>query len=453
MFDALNTRAAMIAAAILALTLAGIAVYILLVWGWLVFVNAVAFSALGWCAIAVKIIRLHRSPVVVTDKKDRPVRWIDGTVLERDQYPAGLQHLSVVQHYDPRITTRNEVPALAAPADELRQLGTVHFRDVSARIPAGQMLVGVRPDTSLRLGTLQDFRSCLFLGKSGSGKTKTLAGKLTHAAKNGAQLIVIDPHGYKEEGLTPLIAPLQSSLWPGSLLAIEESDMRANLRLANAILESRISGSAFDCDLIVAIEEWNKLFDRDALQDDLLALTRNLAREGRGFRVFGFFGAQDMSGANFARYRKLCASVLLHRVEYGDAETLLHESRLSRQVMTLAPGATMFIDSYGDRELLQQPLISQRDVLEEVYGGYHPFTFAPQDRVCVQPETSKTPPTLHTHTLTHKAARVSPAQRQFILDETAAGKSPSAIAVLLWNDAHKNVVVRQVLQEEGNTDA
>ncbi len=52
-----------------------------------------------------------------------------------------------------------------------------------------------------------------------------------------------------------------------------------------------------------------------------------------------------------------------------------------------------------------------------------------------------------THTLTHKVTRVSDEQRVFILEKTAEGKSPSAIAILLWNDAHKNVIVRQVLAE------
>lgn len=443
MIDALNTRAGMVlagAVAVLLLLFGGALFY----WyGWLlatiILGNVCAFSVLAWWALAVKIARSRHAPVVVRDKqegKDGPARIVDGQLIPMPLFP------NLTTYHGPIDRSTQQVPALPPPSEELRALGTVYYRDISARIPRGQMLIGVRPDASLRLGTLQDFRSCLFLAKSGNGKTVKIAQAATEAALNGARLIVADPHGNKEDGLLSLIGPLQAHLWPGSAFAIEDEDIRANLRLARELLDNRVAGAPFDCDLVVIVEEWNKLFDRDELQDDLVSLTRNLAREGRGFHVFGWWGAQDMSGANFAKYRKLCAAVMLGRVEYGDAQTLLHDSALAKQVMQFAPGASLFLDSRGDRELLQQPLFAQRDAIEAVYGGFHPFTIAPPQPALSLPPVSKTVPKVLTSE-ERERERIA----QTVRDNP--GASASAICSLAGISSNKVALVKRIKSEEG----
>jgi hypothetical protein len=349
----------------------------------------------------------------------------------------------------PREPPTQEAPVLDAP--EPAQLGLVRFSDYVGQIPAGQLLVGVRPDGSPRLDTIKG--STLVLGKSRSGKTMTIAGRAAQAVRNGALLVVCDPHGHKPDSLVRKILPLQEFLWPGSTLAIDHQAILANVQLARAEMERRVSGGLPGPDMVLIIEEYNRLFDDDELKDDLAAIGKALAREGRGFGIFGYFGAQDMAGGSYAALRKLFLEYVLHRAEYADAFALVRDPELAKQMMQQGKGQTVFIDAEGEREHLLQPLITPRDIADLATEA-NAWTLPPlprkPDRVHVpeEPPEAPEPAPAPLHTLTHRAARVSPEQRDFILQKASEGLSATAIATLLWNDAHKNVIVKQVLAEE-----
>lgn len=373
------------------------------------------------------------------------------------------------------------LPALPLPA--------VHFRDIAHQIGVGQMLIGVREDGSLRLGTWDDHKTILVLGKSSSGKTTTIAEKAGEAVKSGACLVVCDPHAAKADSLARKLEPLQPFLLPGTGIVSRHEDVLSCIHLVARELELRVSGAPCDPAIVLIVEELNRLMRDERLAEDIATITQAIGQEGRGFGIYAVFGAQDMIGPALAKLRRSFISYIIHRTDEAQAKLLI-PSRYARTAPELPAGHTYVVDDDGVTEPLRQALITAAD-LEELarhvprrQPAYVP-PMAPlasilkpgyseaevlrvaraaqeeMERVCVQePETEKevSDPKItvlhpHTHTLTHKAARVTPEQRQFILEKTAAGKSPSAIAILLWNDAHKNVIVRQVLEEAAEQEA
>lgn len=452
MFDALNTRAAMIAAAILALTLAGIAVYILLVWGWLVFVNAVAFSALGWCAIAVKIIRLHRAPVVVYDKKERLARVVDGQVLERDLYPAGLTSLTT--HYDPRMNIRQEpaLPAIEAPA--VLPAAKSIYELAPAMRGADKVLLGYDEHGPIWL-EIEDLLSIAMAGNSGRGKSRALLWLIVQF-KQLCETRIIDGK-----------ADLRKWLGAWHPVAYTPAEIKQTVDDTIDLIEQRLDedsrglGAEFP-PVLVVLDELDLVTMRYGRTTTLVEL---LTKKSRSVNVHGVYSNQSIPAALVGgiKNRGVIVSRICFYCDDEAAQLIGVRSRnggtdLLDRIGPPAPQGLAVVRTaiFGWR-LVAFPFVPDT-AIPFLLDGIPPLPPLPMkaNRVCVQEDVPETPPKAapaFTHTLTHKAARVSPAQRQFILDQTAAGKSPSAIAVLLWNDAHKNVVVRQVLQEEGNTDA
>src|SRR5581483_2923714 len=121
------------------------------------------------------------------------------------------------------------------------QPAVVRFSDIVHRIGAGQTLMGIRPtDGSLRLGTWAEYKTILILGKSSSGKTTTMTALALYAAKDGAMLILCDPHGHKEDSLLRKISPLAPLCFPGTTLAIGHHDILRNVQWARSELQRRV---------------------------------------------------------------------------------------------------------------------------------------------------------------------------------------------------------------------
>lgn len=401
-------------------------------------------------------------------KQDRfpAVMSPSGRIVQVDnQQPRFAQ----VRTYSPR-EERQMLPAPEVIEEEeeepVQALRPVPWQAIVTQIPPGQLPLGVGVDGRLRTGPRDRLKTCLTLGKSGSGKTISVAGRLTAAAQSGSLLVVIDPHFHKEDSLSKKIAPLAPAFWQGLPIAVEVEDILGHLALVQEEFLARKQSGLLSPELIVVVEEYSTLYDDPDVQEPLVKLSKDLARQARGYGIYGEFLTQDMSGGMAGRIRRLAQSYVIGRLDYNDAQAILHDSKLANQVMTLPQGAALVVDAYGERELLQQPYITRADIEEAGRRLPQPEWQIPPlssimkpgrslgdaERVSVrEPEKDPSDPKITvlrpTHTLTHKASRVTSEQRQFILEKTAAGKSPSAIAILLWNDAHKNVIVRQVLEE------
>ncbi len=285
----------------------------------------------------------------------------DGTILVLDTQE---QRFDAVESYNP--TTHQQ--ALPAPqeaeiveADPLK-MPLVRFRDLAPQIGHGHMLIGVRPDGTPRLGTWDEYKTVLVLGDSSSGKTNTIAGKIAEAAKSGAALVVCDPHANKPHSLTNLILPhLAPFFYPGTEVAVKHDDILASVQFVRVELERRVAGGQSNRDVLLVVEEWNRLQRDPRVAQELSVITEILGQEGRGFGVYGVFGAQTMIG--FAKVRRAFISYIVHRVDEIEAR-LIVPAHLAKLAPELPKGATLVKDADGKTDPYQQALIVPADMAD-----------------------------------------------------------------------------------------
>lgn len=296
-------------------------------------------------------------------------RMPDGTFTPKPLPGFGSQATSISLHmghqgYPPKYLLDAPVEEAEEKVADPQALRPVTFREVASQIPPGKQLLGVRPDGSLRLGTLaDDMMTTLYLGKSGSGKTVSVASELGMEVRNGALLMVADPHLHKPDSLARKIAPLaDNALWPGTRIVSMPEEIAALLGLARQELARRRAGGLYDGDLIIVLEEYGFLYDDPDLRGDLVALSKELTREGRGFRMYGKFATQRLAGGMAAQIRRLAQSYVIHRSDYDDAHAIVHDADLAKQAMKLAPGSSIVVDAYGDQELLQRSYVTAEDI-------------------------------------------------------------------------------------------
>lgn len=362
-------RVVLVAGAIVGVPLAAFLVYFFLTFGpvlaTILFVNVVLACIGFWLWVGSKLVRAYTGPHYVFEQGDKKLRAVDqdGRVQFFPEQPLG--NLASLSLHD---SSRSHQEALPAPVVEedvpAVTLRPVSYRDIAHLLPPGKELLGIAADGSPRLGDADRVKTRIVLGRSGAGKSVTMATRILRMAQAGGKLVVCDPHAHKADSLARKIAPLSGAFWPGSGLAIEAEDILLNIRLVREEIKRRLGGVAYDGDLLCVIDEYSTLYDDAEIREELVGLSKDLTRAGRGLQVYGEFGAQDMSGGMAARIRKLAQSVTIHRVDYGDAFALLHDSQMAKQAMRLAPGASIVIDAYGEQELLQQPHITRADIEE-----------------------------------------------------------------------------------------
>lgn len=260
------------------------------------------------------------------------------------------------------ITYTGLEPPAVVEADPL-PLPAVSFRDIAHQIGAGQMLIGVRPDGSLRLGTWEDHKTILVLGKSSSGKSTTIAQKAGEAVKSGACLVVCDPHEAKPDSLARKLEPLRPFLLPGTGIASRHEDILAQIQRVAAILQLRVRRAPPEPPIVLIVEELNRLMRDDRLAEDIARITQEIGQEGRGFGIYAVFGAQDMVGPAFAKMRRSFISYIVHRTDQAQAGLLI-PARYAKTAPELAAGQTYVVDADGVTEPLRQPLITSDDLEE-----------------------------------------------------------------------------------------
>lgn len=296
-------------------------------------------------------------------------RMPDGTFTPKPLPGFGSQATSISLHmghqgYPPKYLL--DTPVEEAEGEEAgpQALRPITFREVVSQIPPGKQLLGVRPDGSLRLGTLaDDMMTTLYLGKSGSGKTVSVASELGTVVRDGALLMVADRHIHKPDSLARKIAPLAAALWPGTQVVSQMEDILALIFLGQEELDRRRDGGLYDTDLVIVLEEYAELFDDAEIKPALIRLSNDLVRAGRGFRVYGKFITQRMASGMAGQLRRLVQSYVIGRSDYNDANAILHDSTLSKRAMQLGPGSSIVVDTDGVPELLQRPYITVEDMM------------------------------------------------------------------------------------------
>ncbi len=264
----------------------------------------------------------------------------------------------------------NSAPANApwSPTTPQRQ-EIVYYASVRGSIRPGQLVLGMRLDGTLRVGTWEDIKTVLVLGAMASGKTSTLALLTLQAIQGGALIAPCDPHATKPDSLYRRVAPLSGFLWPGAVMATTHDDILGNASIVGSELERRVQGGAWTRPLLLVLDEVNRLVDDEEISQELITICQRIGREGRDYGVYCAAGFHEL--AYLAHWRKKFVSFIVHRVvEAREAEHVIPH-RFAKLAPELPNGLTFVKDAYGQTEQLQQVYITPRDIAA-IAGEYAP---------------------------------------------------------------------------------
>ena len=228
------------------------------------------------------------------------------------------------------------------------------------------LLFGFQESGSPKMGTWQDAYSLGIAGLSGYGKSATIRFLMSESLLTGAvgEFFVIDPHYPHEKSLLASLGELKQAK---QLHYVENSlDTMDLLSVVNARIDRRLKGEeASDPLLVVVIDE---LIPAVKTFPAISSLVERIGTESRKAGVYGIFASQswngDKTGGTTARDN--LTALLVHRMKPKQANTLLQDSTLAKQVTRLQPGQVLFSPTSADPELLTVPYCSLNDMPEVV---------------------------------------------------------------------------------------
>ena len=269
------------------------------------------------------------------------------------------------------IVGSKEAPAMLTPQAALPSVNrnVPNFSELlhAGKFQKGNPLVfGFQPDGSPKVGTWQDAYSLGIAGLSGYGKSATIRFLMSESLLTGAvgEFFVIDPHYPHEKSLLASLGELKQAK---QLHYVENSlDTMDLLSVVNARIDRRLKGEeASDPLLVVVIDE---LIPAVKTFPAISSLVERIGTESRKAGVYGIFASQswngDKTGGTTARDN--LTALLVHRMKPKQANTLLQDSTLAKQVTRLQPGQVLFSPTSADPELLTVPYCSLNDMPEVV---------------------------------------------------------------------------------------
>ena len=316
-----------------------------------------------------EVIRVPKNErVVIRERTTRNFAYLeDPPALPSQATPRLVQQQFAQQGYLP--TYPPDVPAPRPATIPLRaseappgepQRSIIYFANIRGSIQPGQTLLGIHPESkTLRLGHWEESKTLLILGAMESGKTNDMLVKTCEAAQNGAWLVICDPHARKPDGLIKRAAPLASFLFPGTMLAVEHEDILHNVRAVGNELERRRQHGGNVRPLVLIVDEWNRLQRDETIARELTLIAQILGQEGRGFGIYGIFGAQQITYN--VDLRKSVHTVIVHRVDESEAKLVIPPKH-AKLAPELSPSLSFVKNADNITELLKQPLITSRDI-------------------------------------------------------------------------------------------
>jgi hypothetical protein len=253
------------------------------------------------------------------------------------------------------------------PKSELEELGMpkkgqiFSYRNYRHLLKPGQLIIGIRKDGTVRIGSWQDFKILLILGSSSSGKTTTTLEKCLCVVDEGGQLVVCDPGGFKPDSLIRRMAPLQGALMPGTSMAMEHADIMHNVSRFQQELERRRRGASMEVPILLVIDELNGLLMDKTIKKELTELIEKFGQQARGYNMYMILCAQRSSG--LAAIRNSVISFICHKCPEMEAGKIL-PARYAKYTSQLGVGQTFVSDADGFIEPLQQTLITKKDLTE-----------------------------------------------------------------------------------------
>lgn len=273
--------------------------------------------------------------------------------------------------YRTRVLSRKTVQVAPDPIEpepqesELELLGmpakgqVFVYKDYKKSLKPGQLIIGIRKDGTVRIGSWQDFKITLILGSSSSGKSTTVLEKCLCLVESGGALIVCDPGGFKPDSLTQRIGSLQEAIMPGTVIALEHDEIMQNMEVFREELESRRRGSSMEIPILLVIDELNGVLMDKSIKKELTELLEKFAQQARGYNMYMILCAQRASG--LAAIRNSVISYICHRCPEMEAEKIL-PARYARYSSQLGIGQTFVSDADGFIDALQQVLITPGDI-------------------------------------------------------------------------------------------
>ena len=183
------------------------------------------------------------------------------------------------------------------------------------------------------------------------------------AVRMNGQLVVCDPHAEKPDSLSNRIAPLRGSLMPGTIMAMENSDIMRNVQVVHSELECRRHGGSMKTPIFLVIEELNRLMRDKEIAKELTMLIEEMGQEARGYNIYIILCAQRVSG--LAEIRNSVIAFICHRVNPMEAQKCI-PARFAKYANELGKGQSFVMDGDGNIFPLQQVLIEAQDVAASV---------------------------------------------------------------------------------------
>ncbi len=318
---------------------------------------------------------------------------------------------TLAEYGSPPPMPQPSAPPALAPKSALEMLGMPRkgqiflYRDYQRTLRPGQIIVGIRSDGSPRLGAWDDFKILLILGSSSSGKSTTTLEKCLCIARNGGQLIICDPGGFKDDSVTRRLGPLEYALMPGTMAALEHADIMQNVECFRLELERRRRGADMSVPILLVIDELNGLLMDKEIKKDLTELIEKFAQQARGYNMFMVLCAQRASG--LSTIRNSVISFICHRSAELEAAKIL-PSRYAKLAPELSVGQTLVCDMNGEIEALQQTFLEPEDI-------EHNFTRRPRRSTVPVPSVSRQTETIAPRVYGAPARQAAHHQQKLIL--------------------------------------
>lgn len=228
------------------------------------------------------------------------------------------------------------------------------------------LVFGFQQAGTPKQGTWQDAYSLGIAGLSGYGKSATIRFLMSESLLTGAvgEFFVIDPHYPHEKSLLTSLGSLKDSKQVHYVEnPLETMDL---LTEVNAAIDRRLKGEDASQPLMVVVID--ELIPAVKKFPAISELVERIGMESRKAGVYGIFASQswngDKTGGTTARDN--LTALLVHRMKPKQANTLLQDSTLARQVTRLNPGQVLFAPTSADPEILTVPYCSMNDMPEVV---------------------------------------------------------------------------------------
>lgn len=228
------------------------------------------------------------------------------------------------------------------------------------------LVFGFQQAGTPKQGTWQDAYSLGIAGLSGYGKSATIRFLMSESLLTGAvgEFFVIDPHFPHEKSLLTSLGSLKESKQVHYVEnPLDTMDLIAEV---NAAIDRRLKGEeASEPLMVVVIDELIPAVKKFPAISDLV---ERIGMESRKAGVYGIFASQswngDKTGGTTARDN--LTALLVHRMKPKQANTLLQDSALAKQVTRLNPGQVLFAPTSAEPEILTVPYCSMNDMPEVV---------------------------------------------------------------------------------------